>query len=304
MTRARLTTSVVAVFALCSAFAPALSAQAGRATQPQTVERVLAPTGLDLRTAEETREDFRELMRRYPPALSRLFKLDPTLMTNPAYISPYPVLVEYLRQHPEIPRAPGYFLAYVQEYGNSYESTDPQVQLRNATISMWRNTIEGMTFFLVFLVVTYTLTWLVRYVVGHRRWIRATKVQTEVHSRLLERFSSNDELLAYVQSPAGSHFLRAAPVTVDMNMNGSANISAPFSRILWSIQAGLVLACAGIGFLFIKGQMIEEVAQMMMAIGTLAISIGIGFALAAFVSYVLSNRLGLFERRTAATKQD
>ena len=43
---------------------------------------------------------------------------------------------------------------------------------------------------------------------------------------------------------------------------------------------------------------------MMMAIGTLAISIGIGFALAATASYILSSRLGLFEKRTPLIKQD
>ncbi|HEX5217393.1 MAG TPA: hypothetical protein VFV98_18155 [Vicinamibacterales bacterium] len=306
MIRSRIFASVLTVFAVCSAFDGRVAAQAPpRLPQPPVERSQAVQPPFDLQNAEETRKDFREVMRRYPPALGRVLKLDATLMTNPTYMASYPALAEFLKMHPEIPRYSGYFLSYVDEYGNSYEPRDAATQLRAETINMWRNTVDGLFFFCVFLVVTYTLTWLVRYVVGHRRWIRATKVQTEVHSRLLERFSSNDELLAYVQSPAGSHFLKAAPVAVDMNgVNGSANISAPFSRILWSIQAGLVLACAGIGFLFIKGQMVEEVAQMMMAIGTLAISIGIGFALAATVSYVLSQRLGLFEKRTPATKTD
>jgi len=308
MIRSRIFASVLTIFAFCSALDGRVSAQAPARLPQQLIERgqaAAAPQPFDLQNAEETRKDFREIMRRYPPALGRVLKLDATLMTNPTYMASYPALVEFLKMHPEIPRYSGYFLSYVDEYGNAYEPRDAATQLRAETINMWRNTVDGLFFFCVFLVVTYTLTWLVRYVVGHRRWIRATKVQTEVHSRLLERFSSNDELLAYVQSPAGSHFLKAAPVAVDMNgINGSANISAPFSRILWSIQAGLVLACAGIGFLFIKGQMVEEVAQMMMAIGTLAISIGIGFALAATVSYLLSHRLGLFDKRMPVIKQD
>ena len=307
MIRARIFAVIFSGFAVASSGAVVAAAQPAPPQPPrlpqQLIERSAVP--LDLQNADETRKDFREVMRRYPPALGRVLKLDPTLMNNATYMTSYPALVEFLKLHPEIPRYSGYFLSYVDEYGNSYEPQDPAYQLRSQTINMWRNTMDGLFFFCVFLVVTYTLTWLVRYVVGHRRWIRATKVQTEVHSRLLERFSSNDELLAYVQSPAGSHFLKAAPVAVDMNgINGSANISAPFSRILWSIQAGLVLACAGIGFLFIKGQMVEEVAQMMMAIGTLAISIGIGFALAATVSYLLSSRLGLFEKRTPLVRQD
>jgi hypothetical protein len=37
----------------------------------------------------------------------------------------------------------------------------------------------------------------------------------------------------------------------------------------------------------------EDVAQMMFAMGTLGLSIGIGFALAAVASYLISQRLGL-----------
>ena len=131
-----------------------------------------------------------------------------------------------------------------------------------------------------------------KYFIGHRRWIRTAKVQTEVHSRLLERFSSNDELLAYVQSPAGARFLQALPAASGRERH---SVAAPISRILWSVQAGLVLACGGIGFLFIKRHVIEDVAQMMIAMGTLGVSIGIGFALAALASFVISQRLGLLE---------
>ena len=299
MMRARVFSLILGAFVVSSSVGT-MAAEPQRQTA-QVVERQSASAmPLDLQNAEETRKDFREIMRRYPPALGRVLKLDPTLMANPTYMASYPALVEFLKMHPEIPRYSGYFLYYVDEYGNSYEPQDPNYRLRAETISMWRNFIEMMIAFMVFLVVTYTITWLVRYVVSHRRWLRTTKVQAEVHSRLLERFSSNEELLAYVQSPAGVNFLRAAPMGLDMNAgSGGSNISAPFSRILWSTQAGLVLACAGIGFLFIKQHMVEEVAQMMMAMGTLAISIGIGFALAALASYVLSQRLGLFEKRPA-----
>jgi len=38
------------------------------------------------------------------------------------------------------------------------------------------------------------------------------KVQAEAHTKLLDRLTSNDELLAYVQSSAGSRFLQSAPM--------------------------------------------------------------------------------------------
>jgi hypothetical protein len=154
---------------------------------------------------------------------------------------------------------------------------------------MWENTLEGISIFFVFLTIALGLAWTLKYLIGHRRWIRTAKVQTEMHSRLLERFSSNEELLAYVQSPAGARFLQALPAVPE---NGHST-GAPISRILWSVQAGLVLASAGIGLLFIKRHVMDDVAQMMFAMGTLGVSIGIGFALAAVASYLISQRLGL-----------
>jgi hypothetical protein len=128
--------------------------------------------------------------------------------------------------------------------------------------------------------------------------VRATKIQSDFHSRLMERFSSNAELLAYVQSPAGQRFLEAMPTSVDMGTVGSlpTPVGAPFNRILWSVQAGLVLACGGVGLIIARNYMIEEIAQFYITMGVLAVSVGVGFALAAVASYVISGRLGLLDR--------
>jgi hypothetical protein len=231
-------------------------------------------------------------MELYPPALARILKLDPTLMTNPAYLGPYPALATFLQRHPEVPRYPGYFLNFISE-SNAYEPTDSETQMRREALSMWRDTQQGITIFAVFLTVLLTLTWLVRFIVGHRRWLRATKIQSDVHGRLLERLGSSDELLAYVQSPAGRNFLHAVPMTTDSG--ATAGLGAPIGRILWSIQAGLVLASAGAGLLLVKRYVIEEVGQMLLVLGVVALSVGVGFALAAGASYMLSQRLGLFD---------
>jgi hypothetical protein len=61
-------------------------------------------------TAEQTREQLYRLFDNYPPAVARVFKLDPSLMSNPAYLAPYPLLGAFLTQHPEVVHNPGYFL--------------------------------------------------------------------------------------------------------------------------------------------------------------------------------------------------
>jgi len=91
--------------------------------------------------------------------------------------------------------------------------------------------------------------------------------------------------------PSGAQFLKAAPLSIDSASRRAPG--APFSRILWSAQAGVVLIAAGIGFLLIQRRMIDEVAQMMSAWGTLAIAIGVGFVISGAASYVISSRLGL-----------
>jgi hypothetical protein len=269
-------------------------AQVVRTQAPVEAGRViLVPGDLNQQRAEDIRRSFREAMQRYPPALGQVLKLDPSLMTNPAYMAAYPVVAEFLKLHPEVSRYPNYFLNYVETgYYNNYppEPQDPESVRRRDVMRMWENTFEGISIFLVFLTFVFALGWAVKYFIGHRRWIRTAKVQTEVHSRLLERFASNEELLAYVQSPAGARFLQALPAVPPENGHVTG---APVNRILWSVQAGLVLACGGIGLLFIKRHVMEDVAQMMFAMGTLGLSIGIGFALAAVASYLISQRLGL-----------
>ncbi len=293
------------ILALAPLTAAAQGTQAGQSgpnrLPPQLIERgrpaervVVLPGDIDERRAEDVRRAFREVMNRYPPALGRVLRLDPTLLTNEAYLTPYPALAEFLRMHPEVTRYSGYFLSYADEGGNSWEPATADARARSEALTMWRGFLGDMTAFSVFLVVTGALIYLVRYFVSHRRWLRATKVQTDVHNRLLERFSSNDELLAYVQSPAGAKFLQASPVSVESS--DTPAVAAPLNRILWSVQVGLVLATGGLGLLFIRNHLIEEISQLLMVMGTIAVSLGVGFTLAAVASYVISSRLGLLNR--------
>ena len=161
-------------------------------------------------------------------------------------------------------------------------------------MNMWRDMFFSVMVFTGLLTAVLIFGWLIRYAVGHRRWLRSVKIQTDVHTRLMERFSSNDELMTYIQSPAGRQFLQGLPAAPEMP-GGQAAVAAPLARILWSVQAGVVLVCAGIGLLTIKQYMLDEVAEMLLVWGVLGLSVGVGFVLAASASYILSHRLGLFD---------
>jgi hypothetical protein len=159
-------------------------------------------------------------------------------------------------------------------------------------MEMWESSLAGFAVLVGVLSIAFAITWLVRYIVAHRRWLRSSRIQAELHGKLLERFSSNAELLTYAQSPAGRMLL--TPMAVADTI-ATPPLAAPFTRILWSLQAGLVLASAGIGLLVVRHYVIDEVSQMMLVIGVLGIALGVGFALASAASYMLSQRLGLFD---------
>ena len=241
--------------------------------------------------SHETRDAFHATLERYPTEVSRVLKLDPSLMTNQSYLANYPALASFLAQHPEIAHSPAFYL------DNVYAGEEPRGE--NSSERVWRSTMEGLSIFAVLALVTGVLTWLVRTLIEHRRWSRVSKVQAEVHNKLMDRFTANEDLLAYIQTPAGKRFLESAPIALD---GAPRAVSAPVGRILWSVQVGLVLAAAGFGLEYVSGSIEKTVSQPLFAMGVLAISIGIGFVVSAIVSYVLSRRLGLWE--TAAAPVD
>jgi hypothetical protein len=163
---------------------------------------------------------------------------------------------------------------------------------RTETIRWWRDTVQASIFFVVFLVIVATLLWLIKTLIDYRRWSRLAKVQADVHNKVLDRFGNNEELLAYVQTPAGRRFLESAPITLDA---AGPAVAAPLRRILWSVEAGCVLMAGGVGIQFVSGRAPAEVAPMLFGVGVLGLAIGIGFVVAAGVSFLISKRMGLLE---------
>ena len=267
------------ILAICGLiWALAGPADAQTATAGQTV------TVVTDQNAETVREQFNTILRQYSPGLGRVLALDPTLMGREDYMAPYPAATAFLKQHPEILRNPSYYLARYSE-GYSYSYSDPRTRA-------WNDMMEMISVGAVMLTIVFALTWLVRTAVDYRRWGRLAKVQAEAHTKLLDRFTGNEELLAYVKSPAGAKFLESAPITLD---GSPRQMNAPLSRILWSMNAGVVLTAAGIGMNYISGRIDEHMSEPVFTFGVILISVGIGFLVSAALSFFLSRRLGLID---------
>jgi hypothetical protein len=115
--------------------------------------------------------------------------------------------------------------------------------------------------------------WLVRSIIDHRRWLRLSRVQAEVHTKLLDRLTTNEDLLSYIQSPAGRRFLESAPIT---HGAGASRDDRAGGRIIWSLQA--VLCSRHWARLLVRAaERLTEAAEGFFIIGVLAMSLGVGF---------------------------
>ena len=275
--------------------APAIAAQRRPVTEaPATAPAAAASQAqTSTMTADETRRELEELLRQYPPSLPRILRLDPSLLGNQAYLQPYPALAAYLSQHPEIGHNPGYFFA---EYEANYGDPRSRLTAQDRAVDMWRNAIEGFTIGTVMLLVGSGILWLIKTLIEHRRWSRLSKIQTDVHNKLLDRFTNNEELLAYIQTPAGKRFLESAPIPLE----SPRALNAPIGRILGSAQAGAVLTVLGIGVTIVSQNTLEEVASPLAAFGVVIIALGLGFIVSAVLAYALTRRFGLLNDPNAA----
>jgi hypothetical protein len=290
LTALRALAGVLVASAVLSAPVP-ITAQAPAETRqparPPVAVEAQAPPPVryepDRRSADDTRNRLREVIEQYSPDLFQVFKHDPTLLRNEQYLASYPGLAAFLQQHPEVGHNPGYFVGQP----TWRQDGDP----RMAGVDMWREMTRALVILAGFGLAASVVIWLIRTLVDYRRWLRLTRIQTEAHTKLLDRLTANEDLMAYIQSPSGRRFLESAPIALDAATPKA--ISAPVSRILLSVQAGVVLACGGVGFLYASGKVIPEVAPGLVTIGILAIAFGVGFFVSAILAYGLSERLGL-----------
>jgi hypothetical protein len=260
-------------------------AQEARPGQPAPApQQVVVPVFQDTPDADTTRDRLHQLLRQLPPAVGEVLQRDPSLITRQDYLAPYPNLVAFFQQHPEIARNPGFFLGRYEYYERG--PRDQSLEMFESILA-GTGVVAGVSAFLAVLI------WMVRSLIDHRRWLRLSRVQAEVHTKLLDRLTTNEDLLAYIQSPAGRRFLESAPITLDEEPRAT---TAPVSRILWSLQAGLVLVALGSGFWFVQQNVTPEAAEGFFIIGVLAVALGVGFTASAVLSYVVSTRLGLVSR--------
>ncbi|HEX2661263.1 MAG TPA: hypothetical protein VHM93_00410 [Candidatus Acidoferrum sp.] len=119
------------------------------------------------------------------------------------------------------------------------------------------------------------------------RRYKTAKLQAGLQTKLLEKFGSGQDLLAYIQSDAGKRFLES--LTMEQR--------TPYGRILGAAQASVVLILLSLALLFLRGR-VSGGEEGFLVLGAIILSLGIGFGASAALSYYLSKSFGLLTEST------
>jgi len=119
------------------------------------------------------------------------------------------------------------------------------------------------------------------------RRYKTTKLQAGLQTKLLEKFGSGQELLAYVQSDSGKRFLES--LTMEQR--------TPYGRILGAAQVSVILVLLSFALLFLRGR-VAGAQEGFLVFGILTLGLGVGFGLSSALSYYLSKSFGLLSETT------
>jgi hypothetical protein len=251
---------------------------------------------------ETTQKELIRLLK-LSPTLTTVVAHDPTLLADQAYVSRNnPQLADFLAAHPEVARNPEFYLfTHVHPNdGSPDEALEravwPELVPRNDSWSA-NDVIDPIAALLAFACFLAALVWLIRQFLENRRWGRIFRLQSEVHGRLIDKFSSNQELSGYMETEAGKRFLEAAPIPVAFEQD--QHMPNAIARVLTPLQIGVVLVLLGAGFFMLR-HVRAEMYDPMLVMGTVALMPGLGFIISAGITWVLAARLGLIPEGPAA----
>ena len=262
---------------------------------PPAVPAATSPVPNDREVAETQTELIRLL--RLSPTLTTVVSHDPSLLSNQEYVAKNnPQLAAFLAAHPDVARNPDFYLFSHLKHmdGEPDEALEravwPDVYRERPSPSAWNEFWNDIVPVLGFSIALVAILWLARMFVENRRWNRIFKMQSDVHTKLIEKFTNNQDLAAYMETEAGRRFLEAAPIPVAFDQK--QQMPSAVARVLTPVQTGIVMVLLGIGLLSLRHAG-PDTDTPMLILGTVVLMPGIGFIISAGVSWLLAARLGL-----------
>jgi hypothetical protein len=213
-----------------------------------------------------------------------------------------PELAQFLTTHPDVAQNPDFYL---------FSNLDPRDGHRDRALerAVWpefgppeqhsaaAELMDRAGPFIALICFFLGVVWIVRLFVDSRRWSRAFQLQSDVHAKLIDKFTNNQELAAYMETEAGRRFLEGMPIQTGLET--SQKMPNAVARVLTPLQIGIVMALLGAGLLALRHAG-PDTYEPMLVLGMIVLMPGIGFILSAGVTWVLARRLGMLPERPTA----
>ena len=146
---------------------------------------------------------------------------------------------------------------------------------------------ENLTIAVIISTCACVFGWAVWVIAVNIRRSRSSKQIGELHSRLLDRFTGSQELIAFLEGESGRRYFEAL----------ESELNDPLARILNGIQLGVALILLGISLVAVRASQTDEAARnALVLIGVPGIALGAGFLISALISYRLCMSWGLLRK--------
>jgi len=149
--------------------------------------------------------------------------------------------------------------------------------------------MQDLTPIVVMVVLIIAIAWIINTVIIALKQRANMRTRSELYSRLLDKFGSSAEFVAYLQSETGQQIFEEL----------TTRSASPRNKILGSIQKGVILALLGAGLVILGnifgGSLGGDLYIVLTVSGTIALMLGIGFLISSAISYRLSKSWGLLE---------
>lgn len=146
---------------------------------------------------------------------------------------------------------------------------------------------ENLTVAIVISTCACVFGWAVWVIAVNIRRTRTSRQIAELHTRLLDRFTASQELIAFLEGESGRRYFEAL----------QSDLKDPLVRVLNGIQLGVVLILLGVSLIAVRaGQTDESARNALLLIGVPGMAIGAGFLISAVISYRLCKFWGLLAK--------
>jgi len=287
---------------------PNVQSQQSMPPHPKTGSAAATPAASSDADSSAIQDQLIKLLR-LSPTLTTVVARDPTLLSDKDYVArSNPGLAQFLQAHPEVVSNPDFYLFSHLPRGNGRReealerSVWPDLVPAPPQDSAVREMIGPFFAGLFGLCLLGSFLWLIHILLENRRWNRIFRLQTEVHSKLIDRLGNNQELLTYMGTEAGKRFLEAAPIPMDFS-HDHQRVPSAVARVMTPLQIGVVLTLLGIGLLILRYS-VSDLATPLLVFGVVVLMPGLGFIISAGISWFLAGRLGLMPQSVGGSRSE